>query len=582
MSLSFAQMPGESMQYIFPDEESLIPLIGWKMNVGDSSHWRDVVYDDSHWEENTGNGLWINEGTDRKGIRWYRKVVFFPQPLDSLDILSLYQIAVVSANEIYWDGVLIARNGQPGGSLEEENTGRSGQIFPISQSLTHPGKHVVAMRVSNFHCLSGVIEVPIQIGYSSKIHARLFRMQAISLFLAGVLFLTALFHFVILLGRGNKWPYGLFSMYCLSCSVYMVIRGLLRYFQVDLVNYYTLAALNDIPWFFMIVLLPVFFLFEFSSPYKKRLTTYIVAVGAIVVILPRLMLYGMFPLFLLSAFDKANQVHLYFTIFVSIWVTFWALYHRMRGSLSASCGLLIFLLGIIITNSTYIENGWAIGFTVLTIFLNISLSNQMAYQNRLHGESMLRSARLEVELLKKHIHPHFLLNSLNSIVAWLEEDPPTASILVNAFADELRMLLNFSGKNLILLTEEIDLCKAHLRVMSLRHEKEYTLSVDGINGDEKIPPLVIHTLVENGLTHGYIGKDKGTFSLKCEHEIDSVVVTLFNDSAGEKETTVLKDGTGMRYVKMRLEESFPSSWKLKTGSVDGGWEVIITMKGRAV
>ena len=62
----------------------------------------------------------------------------------------------------------------------------------------------------------------------------------------------------------------------------------------------------------------------------------------------------------------------------------------------------------------------------------------MAEQNRRRQESELRSARLELELLKKHIQPHFLLNSLNSVIAWLEEEPSTAVRLVNALAEELR------------------------------------------------------------------------------------------------------------------------------------------------
>lgn len=574
-----AQPIDKAVEYVFPDETPVIQCINWRVAYGDSAVWRSPDYDDAHWALHPGIGLWVNEGKKGTGIRWYRKTIFFPEPLDSLATLALYQIAIVSANEIYWDGSLIARSGVVGEDKEHEQTGLSGQIFPVPKSLTTPGKHVIALRVSNFHSFSGVIEAPLQMGYFAAIHENLFRVLALSLFLAGVFFFTALFHFAILLGHGNKWPYALFSAFCLSCAVHIFIRGLLRYFQIDLIHYYTLAAVNDIPWFLMLVLLPVFFLFEFNSPYKKRLASLILIVGLAVVVFSRLATFGIVPVSWLNTLDSANRLNVYFTIIVSIAVASWALYHRMRGSLSALAGLLIFLIGVYFSNRANVENGWAIGFAVLNIFLTISLSNQMAYQNRLHHEADLRSARLELELLKKHIQPHFLLNSLNSIIAWLEEDPPVASRLVTSLADELRMILSFSGEKLIPLSEEIKLCKAHLNVMSLRQDKKYTMTVDGITGTEKLPPLVIHTLIENGLTHGYKEKDSGTFKFSCVHEKKKVRLILFNDSTCDQNPDGTQDGTGSRYVKTRLEEAFPSSWKLSSGPVAGGWEVLIEYEG---
>jgi hypothetical protein len=570
-----AQSAFSSIEYIFPDEKPVFNLIGWKSKNGDSSVWSDPDYNDNHWEYNTGIGLWVSENKNGRGIRWYRKDIFFPEPLDSLSSLAFYQEAIVCANEIFWDGQIIAKNGQPGKNHNNEKTGLSGQIFPLPRVLTTSGKHTIAIRMSNFHTFSGLIESPIQIGYFSQVHKYLFRIQAMHIFLVGIFILTALFHFAILLGHGNKWPYALFSAFCVACAAHIFIRGLLRYFQIDLIHYYSLAALNDIPWFFMMILLPIFFMFEFNSPLKKRISVLLSSIALIVVVLPRLVTFGFIPITWLNIFIKANKIHVYFTVFVSITVAFWALFHRKIGSLSASVGLVIFLIGVYFSNRASIENAWAIGFTVLNIFLIVSLSNQMAHRNRLHQESDLRSTRLELELLKKHIQPHFLLNSLNSIVAWLEEDPPTASKLVNALAEELRMLLAFSGKKVISLIEEIELCRAHLQVMSLRQEKSYSLVVEGDIHNEKLPPLILHTLIENGLTHGYKGKDSGIFKLGFHRKNENVTISIFNDGNNTHNNTEIKDGTGLRYVKSRMEEAFSNMWTLSSNVVPGGWEVII-------
>lgn len=573
-----AQPIDERIMFIFPEEKPMINLVCWKMSLGDSSQWSIADYNDSGWIVESGSGLWVDGGRPGKGVRWYRKSIFLPEPIDSLSLLALYQIAIVSAYEVYWDGKLIARNGVVGSSEESEKTGCSGFIFPIPPDLTNVGKHVIALRMSNFSTFSGVIEEPFRIGYFSRIYVSLIRSGAFSFFLAGIFIITALFHFAILLGHGNKWTYSLFSAFCLSCAVYIVIRSMLKFFQIDVGFYYTLAALNDIPWFFMIVLLPIFFLFEFSSPFRIRFSAIIVSAALVIVVLPRLVTFSVIPEKWLGIFVTANQIHTYATFFLSIIVAVWGLRRRIAGSLTAAIGLVIFLVGVSASYLTRIETGWAIGFAVLILFMTVSLSRQMAHRNKIHQEAQLRSARLELELLKKHIQPHFLLNSLNSIIAWLEEDPATASRLVNALAEELRMLLNFSGKTFISLSEEVRLCEIHCRVMSLRQEKEYVLETEGILGNEMLPPLIIHTLLENGMTHGYKGRNKGRFLLVCEHKQTKMCISLFNDSSLSAVSPQSAEGTGMRYIRSRLQEAFPSKWSLIYGPVDGGWKVSMELE----
>lgn len=561
-------------EYIFPDEKpSIIPLTNWKTISGDSLAYKNSSFDDSNWGTDPGFGLWKAQGYDGKGIRWYRKELFFPEPIDSLQIFALYQVAAVTASEIYWDGRLIVKNGEVGRDKDSEVAGASGRMFVIPAGLVTQGKHVIAMRISNHSSFSGIIDGPLRFGYLENISGYLFRRQAISIFLAGMFFLTALFHFIILFGRVNKWPYTIFATFSLACAGYIIIRGFLKYFQIDLSLYYLMAMLNDIPWLFMMILLPLFVLYEFDSPYKKRLSSYVIIMGVVLVVIPRLITFGQVPVEWLNFFNTFNHVHFNLSIVLSMVIAAWAGTKGKMGSLSAAVGLLIFLIGVMVSRVTGSENAWAIGFAALDIFLFVSLANQMAHRNRVHHRTELRAASLKLDLLKKQIHPHFLLNSLNSIVAWLEEDPETAAVLVNALADELRMLMDFSKEKTISLNDEIKICKAHLKIMGLRHEKDYTLNVTGIRGDERIPPLIIHTLIENGLTHGYIGRESGYFDLNCIHDSGNLKITLFNDGTVETKEGEVREGGGMKYIRARLEEIFPKRWTLKSFPKENGWMV---------
>jgi hypothetical protein len=568
----------EAVTYVDFDETPVCNLTEWKMALGDNPEWAEPLFDDSDWERNEGEGLWINEGRPGKGVRWYRKTLFFPEELPELSTLALYQIAAVSASEIYWDGQLVAANGEVGASREQEVPGNSGQIIPVHKSLTRAGRHVVAMRMSNYHNFSGLIWPALRLGYFNELQQRLFRNGAIAIFLAGIFVVTALFHIAILLGRANKWTYALFSAFCLSCTAYIIVQSMLYYFQVNLGIYYTLAALNDIPWFFMMSLLPVFFLYEFSTPHRKWFAVAIAGITLSIVMLARLATFGLLPVAWLEPLDRINRIHSISTVFISICVSAWAIRARKVGSATITIGLVIFLIGAYVSYRTQAEHGWAIGFAFLILVITISLSRQMARRDRQLQEIRFRSARLELELLKRQIQPHFLLNSLNSIVAWLEEEPRTAAKLVNALADELRMLLSFSGRKTISLRKELQLCEAHLAVMSLRHEKQYTLSSEGIDSGQRLPPLIIHTLVENGVTHGYKRKNAGVFRFRCEQGAKLVRFILFNDSAVDNPEAGYTEGTGFRYVRTRLEEVYPGRWTMLSGVVENGWQTVIELE----
>lgn len=192
-------------------------------------------------------------------------------------------------------------------------------------------------------------------------------------------------------------------------------------------------------------------------------------------------------------------------------------------------------------------------------------------------EEQIRSMRLELELLKANIHPHFMLNSINAAIMWIREDPQAAEKLLHALSMEMRQLLRFVGEKVIPFHEEIRICRLHLEVMSLRHDKSFTLRLEAVETDEKIPPLVFHTLVENGLTHGYAGREAGVFVLSRSESAENIQYTLFNDGRAEDKGSG-SSGLGLKYVRARLKEAYGEKWRLDSHAVEGGWSVTIEIQ----
>lgn len=181
-------------------------------------------------------------------------------------------------------------------------------------------------------------------------------------------------------------------------------------------------------------------------------------------------------------------------------------------------------------------------------------------------QTKLRARRLERELLKKTIQPHFLMNTLAAIRALLLEDPGVAARLLDELTGELNLILRMSRQSLVPVRDEIALCYHHLRVMELRREKGCRFSVRGIRGNETVPPLLFHTMMENGFTHADSPEGRLHFYLiKKEADGHSRYSFVVSNPKPERRIRRMKTGTGITYIKSRLEESYQGEWTLEHG-----------------
>jgi len=202
---------------------------------------------------------------------------------------------------------------------------------------------------------------------------------------------------------------------------------------------------------------------------------------------------------------------------------------------------------------------------------------QSAMESKLKfRDSQIRGQSLELELLKKTIQPRFIMNTLTALRSWLIEEPAKAVRLIDALADELRPIISNSDMKLIPLRDEIGLCRSHLTVMGLRLDRDYELTISGITGNETVPPLIFHTMVENAFTHC----DPHIFSRfsLCRETFDGTTRYTFAVDARDNGKGPVREGTGMRYVRTRLDESYSQRWDMKSGFSSGLWCAVIDIR----
>jgi two-component system sensor histidine kinase ChiS len=143
--------------------------------------------------------------------------------------------------------------------------------------------------------------------------------------------------------------------------------------------------------------------------------------------------------------------------------------------------------------------------------------------------------RMEAAYLQAQIHPHFLFNALNSILALSEINMDKMRELTDAFTSYLRISFDFltAGK-LVPLARELQLVENYLYIEQQRFEERLQVEWE-VNADIEvlIPPLSIQPLVENAVRHGILSLSKGgTLRIRIERHDQAIHVVVADTGVG--------------------------------------------------
>ena len=173
--------------------------------------------------------------------------------------------------------------------------------------------------------------------------------------------------------------------------------------------------------------------------------------------------------------------------------------------------------------------------TELGISFNIMIGRIRELVNaKLREQDNLKKA--ELKALQAQINPHFLYNTLDTIV-WLAESKKTEQVIdiVRALSSFFRIALS-KGKDWISLRQEIEHVSSYLAIQKMRYRDilDYRIEVDQTLLDSTILKLTLQPLVENALYHGIKTKrDGGTIVVQVKQlEDDTVLLQVQDDGVG--------------------------------------------------
>jgi len=206
------------------------------------------------------------------------------------------------------------------------------------------------------------------------------------------------------------------------------------------------------------------------------------------------------------------------------------------------------------------------------------LSHQLEVVDAQNHAQLIREA--EIKALQAQINPHFLFNSLNTIVALVRTQPNMARKLLIQLGNFFRQNLNASLHEFITLRQELDHTRAYLDIEQARFAERLSvkLEINPLLENILLPPLTLQPLVENGIRHGLKGLEKnGEILIRVTDNEGYALVSVKDNGIGISPERIAKllysqiesqDGTGLALynVNQRLLYHFGEESQLHIDS----------------
>lgn len=212
-------------------------------------------------------------------------------------------------------------------------------------------------------------------------------------------------------------------------------------------------------------------------------------------------------------------------------------------------------------------------FTFLFVFFDITASLSLYivwalfyfmyhYVENYNSTLKFEAAINEIELnrLKSQLNPHFIFNALNSIRALVDENPQKSKIAITQLSNILRNSMHMDKKKLIPFEDEMQTVRDYLALETIRFEErlrtEIHVSEDAYKFE--VPPMMVQTLVENGIKHGISALVEGGVLQISANVVDSCLVIRIRNSGQLKDSGDAK-GYGIANTTQRLNLIFGKS-----------------------
>lgn len=222
--------------------------------------------------------------------------------------------------------------------------------------------------------------------------------------------------------------------------------------------------------------------------------------------------------------------------------------------------------------------------------LSTLLSNQLEIADADNAYHLAKEA--EIKALQAQISPHFLFNSLNTILSLVRIDPDKARKLLVSLSKFIRKNLASTTDQITTLEQELKHVKAYLAIEEVRFSNKLKVfyHIDDDVLTQSIPPLTLQPIVENAIKHGMKDKDNNCLlEITIKQQGQGSFIQIKDNGVGMskeraeqvcKQPIISESGTGLALynVNRRLTIMFGETAALQIKSeIDGGTEISFSL-----
>lgn len=176
------------------------------------------------------------------------------------------------------------------------------------------------------------------------------------------------------------------------------------------------------------------------------------------------------------------------------------------------------------------------------------------YEIAVEERERLKTTQVQTQLdnLRNQINPHFLFNSLNTLMNLIPKDPDRAMTYLNKLSKFYRYSVGKNEDNTIGLQTEIQNAKIYADLLKERFGSSIDIQFDTVaNLHDQVLPMTLQLLIENAVKHNIVSKNQ---PLRIDISIDTDKDYLYvNNNLQKKIQAVTSTGMGLNNIKERYK-----------------------------
>jgi len=199
---------------------------------------------------------------------------------------------------------------------------------------------------------------------------------------------------------------------------------------------------------------------------------------------------------------------------------------------------------------------------VAAVIVALQADHRARVHERRQQELQLLARDAELRALTAQLEPHFLLNTLNSVLALIDGSPRGARAMIEQLADFLRAVFDLIEEREVPLSREIALTTAYLRIEQARFADRLAVTVEVPDGLQsvRVPPFLLQPVVENAIKHGIAPFSRsGWIAISAGRDGDLVRIEVRNSGPPFGIGVLESANGGLALTRRRIEALCPGA-----------------------